>query len=486
MIRYNIDAAGYVENERILEDIASSVGSGEITIITGPSGSGKTTLLLTLTGVLTNLLNGWVRGKVLLNNIDPLHHDGFMKVPIIIGAVLQDPDKQIAMPTPLDEVLFLLENLGYEEEEAERLAFTVLKRYGLEDKAYEHVELLSGGQKRRLTFASAVAHDPQILFLDEPTASVDPWGIKQIREFIVDAKKKNRTIIVIEHKLKYFIDLADKILLLSKGRLTQQYSIDEITDEVLNQLEKMGVDAKSPRIIYSSRGVGRTVLKTRGLTVGYSRHKPLIEDIDLELHEGEIAVIVGPNGSGKTALLKTLLGAIPALDGDIYYLGEKLVYRKNKLFKGIFYVPQQPDYLFIESTLEREVMELVKKTDMDSRSVAGKIPWYNRLKHRSPYSLSHGQRRWLSIIIAWAYKSKVLLLDEPTTGLDYYLFKKLKALINDLRNEGLSFIISTHDPRIVGELADTVYYIDPVSRRLELKSKEHVVEQLERTAGAAV
>ena len=108
------------------------------------------------------------------------------------------------------------------------------------------------------------------------------------------------------------------------------------------------------------------------------------------------------------------------------------------------------------------------------------------MKHRSPYSLSHGQRRWLSIIIAWAYKSRVLLLDEPTTGLDYYLFKWLKTLINDLKNEGLSFIISTHDPRIVGELADTVYYIDPVSKRLELKSKEYIVELLERTAGVTV
>ena len=377
MIQYAINAAGYVENEKVLENITGKIEPGEIITIAGPSGSGKTTLLLTLTGVLTNLLNGLVEGKVLLNNIDPLQYEGFIETPRIIGAVLQDPDKQIAMPTPLDEVLFLLENLGYGEEEARKLALTVLKKYGLEDKAYEHVELLSGGQKRRLTFASAVVHDPKILFLDEPTASVDPWGIKQIREFIVDAKKKNRTIIVIEHKLKYFIDLADKIQLFSKGKMIKQYDRDEITGEVLDQLEEIGVDAKSPRIIPASRVAGKKVLKIQDLAIGYSKQKPLIEGIDLELHEGEIAVIVGPNGSGKTTLLKTLLGAIPALDGDIYYLGEKLVYQKNKLFKGMFYVPQQPDYLFVEATLEREIMELAKKTNIDPRSVVVKIPWYN-------------------------------------------------------------------------------------------------------------
>ena len=246
MIQYAINAAGYVENEKVLENITGKIEPGEIITIAGPSGSGKTTLLLTLTGVLTNLLNGLVEGKVLLNNIDPLQYEGFIETPRIIGAVLQDPDKQIAMPTPLDEVLFLLENLGYGEEEARKLALTVLKKYGLEDKAYEHVELLSGGQKRRLTFASAVVHDPKILFLDEPTASVDPWGIKQIREFIVDAKKKNRTIIVIEHKLKYFIDLADKIQLFSKGKMIKQYDRDEITGCLL-------YTSPSPRDLSTSR-----------------------------------------------------------------------------------------------------------------------------------------------------------------------------------------------------------------------------------------
>ncbi|ADI31882.1 ATP-binding cassette domain-containing protein [Staphylothermus hellenicus] len=484
MIKYGIEASGYIENEKILENILGEVNPGETIIITGPSGSGKTTLLLTLTGILTNLLNGWVKGTVLIDNLDPLQEKDFTKIPRILGAVLQDPDKQIAMPTPLDEVSFQLENLGYSEEEAQRLAFLALKKYGLEKKANMHVEYLSGGEKRRLTFASATVHDPEVLFLDEPTASVDPWGIKQIREFIVEAEKRSKTIVIVEHKLKYFIDLVNEIHVLIRGRLEQVYRKEEVTNKVLDQLENMGIDAKSPHILPPKPLNNRTILKTRNLAIGYPDSDVLVKDIDLELREGEIAVIVGPNGSGKTTFLKTLIGAIPAVDGEIYFLGEKLVYRRNKLFKGLFYVPQQPDYLFMETSLEKEILELAKKTRNDPSVIAEKIPWFNKLKYMSPYNLSHGQRRWLSIIIAWAYKSKIILLDEPTTGLDYSLFKELKRLINNLRDIGLSFIISTHDPRVVGELADTVYYIDPVSRRFESRNKEEVVELLEKIAGA--
>ncbi|ABN69163.1 ABC transporter related [Staphylothermus marinus F1] len=483
MIKYSINAAGYVENEKILENILGEVSPGETIIMAGPSGSGKTTLLLTLTGVLTNLLNGWVKGKVLIDDLDPLQDSDFTNIPYVLGAVLQDPDKQIAMPTPLDEVSFQLENLGYNEEEAQRLAFLALKKYGLEKKANMHVEYLSGGEKRRLTFASATVHDPKVLFLDEPTASVDPWGIKQIREFIVEAEKRNKTIIIVEHKLKYFMDIVDEIHVLRRGKLERVYRKEEMTNEVLDQLEEMGIDAKSPHILPSRPVKNKIILKTRNLTIGYPNSEVLVKDIDLELHEGEIAVIVGPNGSGKTTLLKTLIGAIPAIDGEIYYSGEKLVYRGNKLFKGLFYVPQQPDYLFIETSLAKEILELAKKTRTDPKIIAEKIPWFNELKNTSPYNLSHGQRRWLSIIIAWVYKSRIILLDEPTTGLDYSLFKELKRLINKLRDMGLSFIISTHDPRVVGELADTVYYMDPISRRLDLRDKEEIVELLERIAG---
>ncbi len=479
MIRYNIESAGYVSSQEILHSIKGSIDDGEAVLVTGPSGSGKTTLLLTILGVLNNLLEGWVKGEVELDGINPLDPRGFTEIPRLAGAVLQDPDKQIAMPTPLDEVKFLLENLGYDESKAEEKALNILTRYGLGSKAYHHVENLSGGEKRRLTIASALVHDPKYLFLDEPTASIDPWGIREITKTIEESRKRGRTIFIIEHKPRYFMKYSDEIIVFTGKTVVLRKKTCDLGEDDLRRIQELGVDTLPPQITYRGERFGKTILKTRNLCIGY-KELILARDIEITVREGEIVAVVGPNGSGKTTLLKTLVGALPPIDGEIIFQGEKLKFKKNRVYRGIFYVPQQPDYLFIEASLEGEIEALSKKTGVNKEVLIKHIPWYDQLRGRSPYSLSHGQRRWLSIVIAWAYRSKIILLDEPTSGLDYRLFNVLKKLILDLSRAGVSFLISTHDPRVVSELADRIYYVE--KSRVKEYEKEKAVEVSEKNA----
>ncbi len=485
MLKYNIRSAGYVEDKPVLRDINGLLDDGESVIVAGPSGSGKTTLLLAITGVLNNLLNGWVDGSVLINNVNPLDIDEFAGIPRMIGVVLQDPDKQIAMPTPFDEASFILENLGFSEEEVRDRTLKYLRRYGLGEKAFKHVEYLSGGEKRRLTFVAAVIHEPETLLLDEPTASMDPWGIREIRSFIIESRRSGREILVVEHKLRYFLDLVDRVIILRGGRIHGVFEPGNISSRELRLFEELGIDARQPRIKPPRRlGSDYKLLETRDLSIGYSGgEEPLLEDINICVYRGEIVAVIGPNGSGKTTLLKTLLGALKPISGEILFMGERLTYRRGRLYKGVFYVPQHPDYLFIESSLESEVREVSRKTGMDYSLIIDHIPWFNELRDQSPYSLSHGQRRWLSIIIGWSYKPEILLLDEPTTGLDYSLFSRLGGLVSELSSRGLSFIIATHDPRVVGEWADRVYMIDRVRRRVLEIDKYRAVKYLEENAG---
>ncbi len=470
MIKARIVEAGYRYRVPILRDIDLSIDSGETILVSGSSGSGKTTLLLTITGVLNNLLYGYVEGLIEINDVNPLDPRGFYRVPRMIGVILQDPEKQIAMPTPWDETIFTLENLGFSEEEAYRRTHSILEHYGLLDKAYVHVEELSGGEKRRLTIASALVHEPQILFLDEPTASIDPWGVREVREEIKGFRRKGYTIVVIEHKIKYFLDLVDRLIVLDHGRITKAYDGNELSNEnVLDELLSMGIDSRRAIVVEEEREYGEKLLKTRDLVIGYG-DKPLVKGIDLELHRGEVLVVIGRNGCGKTTLLKTLINHVKPLGGEIWFDG------------GLFYVPQQPDYLFLKRSVEGEIIELSRKTGLEFDELTGLIPWFNAYRGLPPYRLSHGQRRWLSIVIAYAYSHDVILLDEPTTGLDYRLFDELKGLINGLRERGMGFIIATHDPRIVGELADTVVLID--DGRAHYIDKRRAVELLESTAGA--
>ncbi|OYT40434.1 MAG: ABC transporter [Desulfurococcales archaeon ex4484_58] len=467
MIKARIIESGYKTGSPVLRDIDLFIKEGEAVLVTGVSGCGKTTLLLSITGVLKHLLYGYIDGSIRLADLNPLNQQDFYNIPRKIGVVLQDPEKQIAMPTPWDETIFTLENLGYPEEEAVKKTRETLRRYGLIDKAYQHVEDLSGGEKRRLTIASALIHEPSILFLDEPTASIDPWGIRSIREEVKGFRDRGLTTIIIEHKIKYFLDLVDRIVVMDHGRIHSIYENNGVNDTVLDKLLGLGIDSRKAIVIDRERRLGEKLLEVRSLTIGYD--KPLVRDIDLVLHRGEVLAIIGANGCGKTTLLKTLIGFIEPLSGEVVC--------KYKMF----YVPQQPDYLFIKRSLEGEVRELYRKTGVDLEAIIDLMPWYERYSKLPPYRLSHGQRRWLSIVIAYTYSKDIILLDEPTTGLDYRLFRMLKKLIDDLRGRGVGFIIATHDPRVVGELADNVVLIN--SGGAEYIDRWRAVDMLESIAG---
>ena len=208
----------------------------------------------------------------------------------------------------------------------------------------------------------------------------------------------------------------------------------------------------------------------------------MARDIDLYLDKGEAVAIIGRNGAGKTTLLKTLAGALDPLDGDVLLMGEKTSSKQR--IGRVFYVPQMPDYLFITSSLEEELRETARKTGKTVEWLASHIPWYEEARRTSPYRLSHGQRRWLSIIIAYSYGAPVILLDEPSSGLDLKLFRQLAGLVEELRRSGVSFLISTHDPRVVGEMCNRAYILD--RGRLSKIDRYRAVELLEKEAGLSL
>ncbi len=456
-----ITDAGYRLGVPVLRDVSIGVDEGERLLIVGSSGSGKTTLLLTVTGVIVNLLEGYVRGRVSLLGVNPLSEEGFRLVPRSVGVVLQDPDKQLSLLTPLDEVTFVLENLGYEEEEAYRRAREALEHFGLGDKALLDSALLSGGEKRRLTLAAALVHDPPILLLDEPTASLDPWIIGDMRRIL---RFMDKTVLIIEHKARYFLDLADEVVAIREGRIYARWKGAPREEE----LEEAGADARRPVLRGGGPPGGEKVLELRGLSVGFEEDKPLIEGVDLELRKGDILAIVGPNGSGKTTLLKTIAGVLKTLGGEVWI---REGYR-------VFYAPQLPDYAFMFRTVRRELE--YSATKGRTRSLLSEIidreGWLRASLNRSPYLLSHGQRRWLTLLIARLHGAEILLLDEPTTGLDISLYAELCSRLRMWAHRG-AVVVSTHDPRLVAECSNRAAVVE--RGRLREAGREEVLRILE-------
>ncbi|MGC9121682.1 MAG: ATP-binding cassette domain-containing protein [Thermogladius sp.] len=430
MLRVEGLTASYgLDSGPVVKSASIELGDGEVALVTGPSGSGKTTLVLAITGVLKHLLNGHVTGRVSLGGVDPLDPHGFRRVPLVTGVVLQDPDRQIAMPTPLDELVFTLENMGYETAVAVEKSKKVLEFFGLGAKASEHVENLSLGEKRRLTIASAVVHDPGLLILDEPTASLDPWGVKNVVNFVDKAKRMGLSVLLVEHKPLFFRDLADKTYRVERGVL---------------------VDSPPPpaglsfRRSARSREGGESVLEAEDLVVGYG--EPVLRADSIRVGRGEVVVVAGPNGSGKTTLLKTIAGFLKPLS-----------YRKVKARRA-FYVPQHPDFTFIHRTVEGELRDAARSVAFSE--LASMYPWFDQVRRRNPFTLSHGQRRWLANLVAYGYSRDLILLDEPSTGLDDAMFGELVRAVRALAERGAGLLVSTHDPRLLLELADRAYFVD--------------------------
>ncbi len=451
LVDVKVDRARYRNSLFTLRNISLRLGEGESILLVGSSGCGKTTFLLSMTGVLNNLLEGEVEGYSRIGQIDLLEPDGFREVARFVGVVLQDPDKQIAMPTPYDEVSFVLENLGFDN--VEEKTFKILGVFGLSSKAFTSIEKLSGGEKRRLTIASAIVHDPPVILFDEPTASIDPWGVREVRKYFREhVSGFGRASIVVEHKARYFLDLVDEIILLENGVIRARRKISEVDEEFLKFLEEHGVDVHSPILSREpNNNVGELLLETRGLNIGYNGNS-IVEDIDFEIREKEVVVVIGANGSGKTTFLKTIAGALKPINGEI-------LFRKDKL--RIFYVPQNPDYMFIHTRIKRELEDLRKRSsEAFIERILSEVPWLKQLLDMSPHRLSHGQRRWLALTIARGYNPDIVLLDEPTTGLDLKLYKHVVGWIRNIVRENRSVIISSHDPRVVADLADRLYLID--------------------------
>ncbi|MEM0360939.1 MAG: ATP-binding cassette domain-containing protein [Sulfolobales archaeon] len=474
--------AGYRDGRPVIKDVSFSLSEGELLLIVGPSGSGKTSLILAITGVITNLLNGFVEGDIDLYGINPLRPEEFLKVPKLVGVVLQDPEKQLVMPTPFDEVSFTLENLGFKV--VPEFIMNSLKNVGLESKAYSPIEYLSGGEKKRLCIAASIVHKPRLVIFDEPTANLDPWGFSEVVKYIRKLREEGISIIVVEHKARYYLPIADKVMVITDGHqrfyLSRDYVLSHY-EQLTKMLEGLGVDTSRPKLLAKKEVLPSNLFEVvvEDLWFKYpSSNEYVLKGVNLSLRKGEVGVIVGRNGSGKTTLLKVISGFYKPTRGLIKIGSyDNIKYGKGKR-TAVFYVPQEPDYIFVHNSVLKELQSCSRKL---SDFNFNETPWINEVLNESPYKLSHGQRRWLSYLIAKLYDPYIVMFDEPTAGLDVRLLKQFVAWVKDFTSNGKTVLIATHDVRLLYEVATSAFIMD--NGVLRQVTVEEAVSYLEEPVG---
>ncbi|RLE65971.1 MAG: hypothetical protein DRJ38_02860 [Thermoprotei archaeon] len=449
-LQVDVEEAGYEFGKLILRNVHLTLEKGELLLLLGPTGSGKSTFILMITGVLNNLLYGYVKGTVRLFDINPLEPEGFRQVPRYIGVVLQSHELQIAMQTPLDEVLFTLENLGVENafEKAKR----VLDKYGLLDKAEVDVETLSGGEKKRLCLASSIVHEPELFILDEPTANLDPWGEREILNYVLELRRRGKTVIITEHKPRYFLKIADKIAVIENHTL--RLGLKNSKDFIYSATVSLKKRREKER---------REIVRLEKVKFRYCSECSLVlRDTSLQVFNGENVAIIGPNGSGKTTLGKIISGLLKPIDGEVRIAGAvPWQLKPRELLKKVIYIPQEPNYFFVRNTVEEELKLAAEYGSLKLEDVVKNLEsWILDKMNESPYRLSYGQKKWLTYIIARIYGSKVVVFDEPTAGLDFQLVKKFFTWLKEEGRTGVTSILLTHDVRVLENAADRVFIIE--------------------------
>ena len=485
--------------QRALNGINYVQGEGEAVALLGRGGAGKTTLVRCLNRIIPVLYSGKLQGQVRLFG-RTLSTEGVGQLAGTVGMIFQDFEAQLFSTSVLHEMTFGLGELGLDSREVgERIAWA-LSQVGLEGFARRDPATLSGGEKQRLAIATVLAMRPRLLVLDEPTTDLDPLAKEKVLEVLRGLKDQGLTILFVTHEVEDIREMADRLALMSEGRLAIQGPLEELLFQT-DSLEENGVrpfplarlreSLQLPSLPWTpeeahrfleSRGIrldhrryqenvqkeqenrescyGPALLQVEEIKFSYPNGVEALQGIDLEIRQGEFVAILGHNGSGKTTLAKHFNGLLRPRQGRVFLGGKDArSVDINWLAQQAGYVFQNPDHQLFAATVEEEVAfgprnfglrpPELQHTVAQTLEIMG-LKGYEKC---DPFGLTKGERQRLAVASVLASQPRLLILDEPTTGLDYQEQRRMMGLLKTLNEAGHTVVIITHSPWVIAEYA---------------------------------
>jgi len=415
-----------------LRDVSLAVEAGEMVAVFGPSGSGKSTLLRAFAGLVPHFHGGRFEGRADVGGRDtravrPAELAG------TVASVFQDPEEQVVLTKVAREVAFGLENVGTAPNEILPRAYEALAAVGAEPLAERPVAELSGGELQRVCLASALALRPQLLLLDEPTSQLDPDAADAFLELVTGL---GVAALICEQRPRRVLEHADRVLFLEHGELVLDAPVDEAR-EWLSEQHPLWLDLPEPE---GAAEVGATICELQGARFAYGARPPAVDGIDLELRRGEVVALEGPNGVGKTTIAKLAVGLLEPDGGTVRRRGRAAM------------LLQDPSRYSVRERTDEEVA-LGIGGDLGRARRALATLGLAGLDSRHPRDLSSGERERLALASVLATEPDLLVLDEPTRGVDPERKAKLAALLR--RDAGRrATLVVTHDTEFAAAVAD--------------------------------
>ncbi len=471
------------DGKEVLKKVSFTIEKGKVTAIVGPSGCGKSTLVQIFSKVIPKLIgNGELQGT--------------FDVPegTFVSVVSQSPENQLFGYGVEDAIAFGMENLGLPQEEImERMEY-VLDLLNLQYLRNRSVANLSGGQRQAVCIASVLAMEPDILIMDEPVSSLDPNGKKMVQSILGQLSINGNTTVLVDNNLVWSAGIVDHVIGLLDGEVVFDGSRDDFfrdfelqerlgviipqeveiyrelsrhfpgldlfytVEEGRKQIEKL-ICSKEFTNTEVSEEEKEPIITVHNLGKTFSDGFHALIDVNANVAKGKVVAILGQNGSGKTTFVKHLNGLYKPTEGDVRYRGESIIHKTvAKISKNIILVFQHPEHMLFEETVERELTfcARMQQVDFSEEQITEVLKAYHLEEEREtfPLNLSMGKKHMLTILSVLFSSADVIVLDEPTLGMDGFLIKELADMIKRLSGEGKTVIMISHEIPLVFKTVD--------------------------------
>lgn len=456
-------------DDAILKNLNLEIRSGECVVLAGESGCGKTTISKLINDLIPHYHSGTMDGDVFLGNKNTSDMT-LAEISRVVGSVFQNPRSQFFNIDTDCELAFGCENLGMDPEEIKLRVENVVREFHLEHLLGRSIFNLSGGEKQKIACASVSATGPEIFVLDEPSANLDLKTIADLKEIVSRWKKAGKTVVIVEHRLYYLRDVADRICYVKDGRIVHEWTPAELETKGLEYATNLGLRclnleqlregvvrlAHRPCNVTTSDGINVTTgdknnviaseakqsiaksIVFTNLTFAYHKKHPILDIDRLELQCGQITALIGHNGAGKSTLAQVLCG----LQGSWH---QKRAARK----RGAYLIMQDVNHqLFTESVLDEVLLGMKLQNEKLALEILDGLN-LKQYADNHPMALSGGQKQRVAIGSGISSGCDVVVFDEPTSGLDYRQMLAVSATLKKLAASGKTLLVITHDPEFI-------------------------------------
>lgn len=469
-----------------IQDVNLCIKQGELVLLVGPSGCGKSTLLRLINKLVPDYYGGKIKGNVYLWGKDIKSHSR-REIASGVGMVYQHPEKQIVLQDVERELAFGLENLNTDINKMKRNVSEVISFLNLGGIRERSSMNLSGGEKQKLAIGSVIAMDPEVIIFDEPISQLDPIAAEEVLNCISRLNREmGKTIIMAEQRLDKCFEMADRVIFMEDGRIIGEGSGNHIPKSItqrcflpvipyifrsaewpsvplnVKEARRQIIDQDCTSISVSGevKSSACPVLQASNISFGYNKINKVVKNINLSLNKGELLTVMGENGAGKSTLFKIISGLVDNYKGQVRINGKNLKEMDTKeRVKTIGYLSQNPnDYLGRDTVFDEVAYTLRNIGEYDAHRVDKMLLRMDLeyLRNKNPRDLSGGEKQRTALACTMIAEPEVLILDEPTRGMDWNSKESLGRYLRELCSSGTSVVLITHDVDFAADYTDSI------------------------------